>query len=177
MRCCRVFVVSYEQRAGGAPQHKAAQEADRWLQPHPWAGEGQRGNSKAGGEEMAPLGRKVLLYVRFRHRPREMPRVGLKGYSPLQCCSVHAAGPMHRAIWGEQERAQVRRAHKPWEILERGLRGTAWNLDAQLCYLSMKKLGRTWPVSEKIDGIEAPSSLKARFRNIYVSLDRDMKPD
>lgn len=104
--------------------------------------------------------------------------MGLEGYSPLQCCSVHTAGlDAQSDTGGEQERAQLRRAHKPCEILERGLRGTAWNLDAQLCYLSMKKLRRTWPVSEKIDGIEAPSSLKARFRNIYVSLDRDMKPD
>lgn len=40
-----------------------------------------------------------------------------------------------------------------------------------------KKTGRIWSVSGKIDGVEAPSLLKARFRNIYVSLDRDMKPD
>lgn len=43
--------------------------------------------------------------------------------------------------------------------------------------LSMKKLGRICPVSEKIDGVEAPSSLKARFSNIYVSLNRDTKPE
>lgn len=71
----------------------------------------------------------------------------------------------------------MRRTHKPCEILERCLCGTVWDKDAQLCYLSMKKSGSIWPVSEKIDGIEAPSSLKARFRNTYISLDRDMKPD
>lgn len=69
------------------------------------------------------------------------------------------------------------RTQEPCEILERRLCGTAWDQDTQLCYLSMKKSRRIWPVSEKIDGIEAPSSLKARFRNIYVSPDRDMKPD
>lgn len=42
---------------------------------------------------------------------------------------------------------------------------------------SMRESGRIWPVSEKIDGFEALSSLKARFRSIYVSLGRDLKSD
>lgn len=42
---------------------------------------------------------------------------------------------------------------------------------------SMRELGRIQPVSEKIHGFEALSSLKARFRSIYVSLGRDLKPD
>lgn len=46
-----------------------------------------------------------------------------------------------------------------------------------LFYLSLGELGRIWPVSEKMDGSEALSSLKARFRSIYVSLGRDLKPD
>lgn len=37
-----------KQRAGGAPQHEAAQEADRWLQPHPRAGEGKQQSRRRG---------------------------------------------------------------------------------------------------------------------------------
>lgn len=96
---------------------------------------------------------------------------------PCAAAQCTLLGYMHRARQGERDRVQMRRAREPCEIQERRLRGTAWDQDAQLRYLSMKKSGRTWPVSEKIDGIEAPSSLKARSRNIYVSLGRDMKPD
>ena len=96
---------------------------------------------------------------------------------PCTAAQCTLPGLMHRATQGEQERQQMRRAPEPCEILERCLHGTAWDKDAQLCYLSMKKSGRIWPVSEKIDGIETPSSLKARFRKIYISLDRDIKPD
>lgn len=55
--------------------------------------------------------------------------------------------------------------------------GTEWDQDTQLCYLSMRESGRICPVSEKIDGFEVLSSLKVRFRSIYIPLGRDLKPD
>lgn len=77
-----------KQRAGGAPPNTRLprRQTGGFSPIH-----GQvRGNSKAGGEEMAPLGRKVLLYVRFRHQPREMPLCGAGGLqSPAVLLSAH----------------------------------------------------------------------------------------
>lgn len=138
-------------------QHKAAPGAGRRLQTWPTLPQQIRRRGEG------PHGREDLKYMKFRHPPRKIPCMGLEGL-------------LHRAREGERDRVQ-RRTREPCEIQESHLRGKAWDQDAQLHYLSMKKLGRIWSISEKRDGIEAPSSLEARFRDIYVSLDRDMKPD
>lgn len=92
---------------------------------------------------------------------------GLEGRVPA-LLFVLDAGWMHRAT---QSRGRGGRVHEilgepVWDSMGPGYPGD-----------SMRESGRIWPVSEKIDGFEALSSLKARFRSIYVSLGRDLKSD
>lgn len=134
----------------------------------PQASKGERGNSKVVGEELPPP-QEGPAECEVQTSPQGDGLCGAGGsQTPALlhsvCCQAWCTGQHTRG----QQRAQVRRTHKPFEILERRL---FWD------GMRPKKTGRIWPVSEKIDGLKAPSLLKARFRSIYVSLDRDMKPD
>lgn len=179
MRCCTVFEVPYEQTDSQRcpPSTRLPRRQTGGFTPLRGQVRGKGATAKQAEKRWPPLAGRSCFMRGLGINPERWLVWGWRVAVPCSAAQRTLPGLVHRAIRGEQERARLRRAHKPWEILERGLRGTAWKQDAQLCYLSMKKLGRTWPVSEKIDGIEAPSSLKARFRNIYISLDRDMKPD
>lgn len=120
-----------------------------------------------------PHGSMVLLCLRFRRAPGEMLCVGLEGAIPCIAACPHCRVDTQSNTGAEGERKQLRRVHEilgepVWDSMGPGYSAVL---------PQMKESGGIWPVSEKINGFEALSSLKVRFRSTHISLGRDLKPD
>lgn len=144
--------------ARGVPPMQGCLGSRQVSSAQPQAGKGERGHSKAGGEELPTITGSSCWMWGSDIPPERCLMWGWRVTDPL----VHGAA---------QERTGESAREKDSQ--------TFWNTGEAPLWDGMrpKKTGRIWSVSGKIDGVEAPSLLKARFRNIYVSLDRDMKPD
>lgn len=91
MRCCRVLEVSYEQTESrrcpptrgcpGGRQVASAPSTGRWGE-----------TAKQAERRWPPLAGRSCFMWGLGINPERCLFVGLEGYSPLQCCSVHTAG-------------------------------------------------------------------------------------
>lgn len=148
MCCCTAFKVSYRQTyKRGAPPTQGC-PGGREAASAPAMGRwGTKRKQQSGGRGDGSQGRKVLPCVRFRHPPRD----GLCGAEGLQSPTLLLSA----RCWGwctEQHRRS--RKECKWKGFMNLMK--YWR-SAFLGQLSMKKLGRICPVSEKIDGVEDPS--------------------
>lgn len=122
VRCPRSPTIKHTRR--GAPLMQGC--SGGWEEaPAPAKGrQGTKRQQESRRREDDPHGRMVLLYLRFRWPPGEMPCVGLEGTVPCTAACPRC-WVMHRATQGQRERVQLGRAH---EILAERLHGTAWEL-------------------------------------------------